>query len=205
MINIPTMFRVFRYPMRPTKAQEATLTAWLGQCCDLYNAALQERRGAWKKQRVSIGYNAQTNGLTEWRRLDPDGGALPVEVQRSALRRIDLAFKAFFRRVKSGQAPGYPRFKSKRRYDSLSVPTGARNFCVCGNRISLPKLPGVRFHLYRPMRGKILDTPHHPMSEAIRHRRETPEVLRAFAEELRAGSDAMCARGWMRTLYGVKS
>ena len=84
------MIRTFRYPLRPTAAQEATLDAWRRQCCDLYNAALQERRDAWKKQRVSIGYNAQTKSLTEWRAMDPDGAAVPAWVQRSALRRVDL-------------------------------------------------------------------------------------------------------------------
>jgi hypothetical protein len=61
----------------------------LGQCCDLYNAALQERRDAWRKQKIPIGYNGQQKGLTEWRRSDPDGAAVPVEVQRSALRTVE--------------------------------------------------------------------------------------------------------------------
>ncbi len=146
------LIRTYRYPLRPTGAQEATLDAWRRQCCDLYNAALQERRDAWKKQRVSIGYNAQTKSLTEWRAMDPDGAALPVEVQRSALRRVDFAFKAFFRRVKAGQTPGFPRFRSKRRYDSFDMPEAR----VVGKTVALPKIGAVKFHLYRPLRGNVL-------------------------------------------------
>lgn len=148
------MIRTFRYPLRPTAAQETTLRAWLGQCCDLYNAALQERRDAWRRQKVSIGYNAQTKGLTEWRGMGLGGGDMPVEAQRSAIRRVDRSFKAFFRRCKAGQTPGFPRFKSKRRYDSFSVPgTDAK---VNGARVDLPKLPCLKVHLYRPLRGKVL-------------------------------------------------
>ena len=148
------MIRAFRYPLRPSAAQETVLLVWLGQCCDLYNAALQERRDAWKKQRVSVGYNAQTKSLTEWRRSDPDGAAVPVDVQRTALRRVDFAFMAFFRRCKAGRLPGFPRFKSRRRYDSFSVPgTWSK---MDGPRLTLPKLANVKVHLYRPLRGKIL-------------------------------------------------
>lgn len=157
-VKVNVLIRTFRYPLRPTAAQEATLDTWRRQCCDLYNAALQERRDAWRKQRVSIGLYDQFKTLTEWRRSDPDGAAVPVEVQRSALRRVDLAFKAFFRRVKAGQTPGYPRFKSKRRYDSFDMPEAR----VVGKTVALPKIGAVKFHQYRPLRGKPLRvTIHH--------------------------------------------
>lgn len=152
------MIRTYRYPLHPTVAQEAVLLGWLGQCCDLYNAALQERRDAWKKQRVSIGLYGQYKGLTEWRQSDTDGAAVPAWVQRSALARVDRAFKAFFRRCKSGAKPGFPRFRKKRRYDSFSVPweTGSGGARLSGSRLSLPKLPGIKVHLYRPLRGTPL-------------------------------------------------
>lgn len=148
--------RTFRYPLRPTREQEATLAAWLSQCCDLYNAALQERRDAWRKQKVSIGYYDQQRSLTEWRRSDPDGAAVPAWVQRSALRRVDFAFKAFFRRVRSGQTPGYPRFRNKRRYDSFSIDGNLDYVQVAGSKVTLPKIGAVKFHCYRPIRGRVL-------------------------------------------------
>ena len=42
------------------------------------------------------------------------------------------------------------------------------------------------------------------MSDAIRHRRATPEEMLAFAGELRDGAAEMCATGWMATFYGGK-
>lgn len=146
------MIRTFRYPLHPTVAQEAVLLSWLGQCCDLYNAALQERRDAWRKQHVNVGHYDQYKSLTEWRGSDPGARAVPAWVQRSPLDRVDLAFKSFFRRCKAGQTPGYPRFRSKKRYDSFTVPDAK----VVGNRVSLPKLPSIRFNQYRPLQGRIL-------------------------------------------------
>lgn len=147
------MIRTFRYPLYPTKAQEEVLSGWIAACCDLYNGALQERRDAWRKQRVSIRYAAQTKSLTEIRGADPAWLAIPVDVARSALRRLDHAMKAFFRRCKAGETPGFPRFRSRERYDSFSLQDVVR---VDGNRLLLPKLGMVKFKKYRPIGGKVL-------------------------------------------------
>ena len=148
------MIRSFRYPLRPTQAQEAVLTHWLGMCCDIYNGALQERRDAWRKEHRSIGYNDQTKALTEIRAAVPGWCDVPCEVVRSSLRRLDRAMKAFFLRVKRGVKPGFPRFRSRRQYDSFGTQGPVR---VDGNCVMLPKLGAVRFNQYRPIVGKVLD------------------------------------------------
>jgi putative transposase len=130
------------------------LAGWLRACSALYNAALQEWRDAWRKQRVNIGYVQQTKSLTEIRAADPAWKAIPVEVARSALRRLDRARQAFYRRCKAGGAPGFPRFRSAKRYDSFGLQGRAR---VHGNHVVLPKLGAVKFKLYRPIEGKVLD------------------------------------------------
>lgn len=66
--------------------------------------------------------------------------------QRS--RRLDRTFKAFFRRVKAGETPGFPRFRSRDRYDSFSIGRVA----IDGSRVHVPKLGLVRFHEYRPLK-----------------------------------------------------
>jgi hypothetical protein len=60
--------------------------------------------------RKSVTFTQQSAQLTELHCEDSDVAALALQVARDPLRRVDLAFKAFFRRVKSGEAPGYPRF-----------------------------------------------------------------------------------------------
>jgi putative transposase len=147
------MRRTYRYPLHPTKAQAAVLESWLGYCCDLYNAALEHRVGAWKRARVSVSYNAQTAELTALRATDEAAAAMPTEVQRSALRRLDRAFAGFYRRCAAGSGPGFPRFRRKSWYGSLSFRFTNSGSRIEGNRVSVPKLGMVRFHLYRPLHG----------------------------------------------------
>lgn len=130
------------------------MRSWLIACCDLYNGALQERRDAWRVQRRGISLYDQGKSLTEIRASVPGWADVPRRVAFSALIRLDRAFKSFFRRCKSGGAPGFPRFRSRARYDSFSLLMAAR---VDGNRVRLPKIGLVKFNQYRPIRGKILD------------------------------------------------
>jgi putative transposase len=147
------MIRAFRYPLRPTKEQEATLDAWRVACCDLYNGALQHRRDAWNRQRVSVSLYSQQVELTRLRAQDAEWATIPVWIARSPLARIDRAFQAFCRRVKAGQAPGFPRFRSRDRYDSFDL--GSNPVRVDGDRVSVPKLGMVKFHKYREMSGDV--------------------------------------------------
>jgi len=147
------VIRTFRYPLRPTRAQDTALEVWRVACQQLYNAALEERRDAWRKQRVSLSRVDQQKELTQLRAADPEWESVPVWVARSALARLDCAFKSFFRRVKTGQAPGFPRFRSRDRYDSFDL--GSNLPRVEGDRVLLPKLGPVKFHKYREMRGAV--------------------------------------------------
>lgn len=113
------MHRTFTLRLRPSKAQCAAFEAILVDSCETYNAALQERRDAWKVCRKRISYEDQTAQLTELRK-DPRFAAIAVDIQREPLRRLDRAFRAFCRRVKAGEKPGYPRFRSRHRYDSFT-------------------------------------------------------------------------------------
>ena len=111
----------------------------------LYNAALQERNDAWRLAGRSISYVDQTKALTVCRRDLPEMAAMPVAIQRGTLRRVDEAFKGFFRRarVRTG-AVGYPRFKSRRRFDSITVVSGVKLEAgprgTSGGRLRLPGL-----------------------------------------------------------------
>jgi putative transposase len=81
--------------------------------CELYNAALEERRGAWKWERRSVSYFDQTRTLTTLRELRPEVLEHGVTVCRGTLKRLDRAFCAFYRRCRAGQTPGFPRFISE--------------------------------------------------------------------------------------------
>ena len=87
----------------------------------LYNAALQERRDAWRLSGTSISYEDQTASLTEIRGFDAAHEALPHSMGRWTLRRLNDAFSGFFKRVKAGRKPGFPRFRSEARFDTFGM------------------------------------------------------------------------------------
>lgn len=146
--------RSYRYRLRPTRAQAAVLFEWLRLTRELYNAALQERRDAWTKQHVSVSYYDQSASLPAVRDGRPEFGDIPSVVQRGALRRLDKAFKAFFRRCKSGDVPGFPRFKNSRRWASLLLDqiSGAP-LTADGKRVKVPLLGPVKLKQHRPIEG----------------------------------------------------
>src|SRR5436190_22596305 len=110
------MHKAFKYRIYPSHAQVTTLECWLAQCCELYNAALQERRDAWKICKKSVTYKEQQNQLPEIKECRTEFGMLHSQVLQDTLKRLDKAFAAFFRRVKKGDKAGFPRFRSRSRY-----------------------------------------------------------------------------------------
>jgi putative transposase len=145
--------RAFKYRVYPTRAQAETLDRHLAICCELYNAALQERRDAYRGCGVSIRFATQSRQLPAMKQDCPDVAEVYAQVLQDALHRVDKAFAAFFRRVKSGAAPGYPRFRSRRRYDSLTYPQDG--FTVEGARLHVSRIGSLRIKLHRPIEGRI--------------------------------------------------
>ena len=150
------MILTYHYRLLPTKQQHRALEAILESQRQLYNAALEERIDAYRKANVTRTYFDQTKALTVWRQDDPDASALPVALQRATLKRLDEAYKAFFRRAKSGGKPGFPRFRGKGWFDSF----GFREFCgisLRAGRLRFKGLPGaLRVHLHRTMRAETV-------------------------------------------------
>ena len=122
-------------------------------CCrELYNAALSQRIAAYR-QGKTIRFFEQSRQLTEAREL-PEVNAVLRSFQDNALKRLDRAYTAFFRRVQghSGQ-PGFPRFKGRERYDSFNT-LDSRQFRLKGDKLTLMKLGSCRVRLSRPPQGR---------------------------------------------------
>lgn len=126
--------------LKVTRKQDENLQRLLAQLCELYNMALQQRRDVWKSHRKHIGLYDQMHQLAELRGGVEEYGSFSSIIQRDPLRRLDRAFKAFFRRVRLGEKPGFPRFRSKDRYDSFSVQKDKHNFTLSEGSITLPRL-----------------------------------------------------------------
>jgi putative transposase len=114
------VFRVTKVLLQPTAGQRRALTELLALQCEAYNAALEERRGAWRWEHQAVTRFEQFGQVKELHEVRPDVTRFGVTVLRGTLTRVDLAFAAFFRRCKAGETPGYPRFRSAQRFDSVS-------------------------------------------------------------------------------------
>src|SRR5215472_14157557 len=101
----------FTYKLMPTPEQEPMLATALWRCRALYNAGLQERKAAWEQCGVSVTFALHSAYLPTIKQVRPDSRDLNAQVLQEVLHRLDKAFQAFFRRVKNGDQPGYPRFQ----------------------------------------------------------------------------------------------
>jgi putative transposase len=114
------MLKTYRYRLKPTKSQVTILERQLELCRFVYNDTLAYRKNAWEfKQRTVKRFETQDR-LPQLKLDVPELKDVYSLVLQNVALRVELAFKAFFRRVKSGEEPGYPRFKGKSRYDSIT-------------------------------------------------------------------------------------
>ena len=115
-------YKTFQFRAYATKAGYTRIDRLLLLSAILYNAALEERVSAYRNKGLSISRFDQFKSLTQVRRDDPQNfGSVAVAVFRGPLVRLDRAMKRFFERVKNGEKPGFPRFKSSRRWHTLEL------------------------------------------------------------------------------------
>jgi putative transposase len=144
----------YKYRLYPSRAQVAALTHQLSEACRLYNAALQERRDAWRFNRESVNYYTQAKQLKEIR-ANGDLGLINAQSGQDVLRRVDKTFKAFFARVKRKEKAGFPRFKSHTRFDSFTYPTYGDGCKLIDSKLRLQGIGRLKVKLHRAIEGKI--------------------------------------------------
>jgi putative transposase len=157
------MIRAYKFLMRPTVSQTIALGEMLRDHCSLYNGALQERRDAYRHvSKTSIKYGMQSAQLKEIRVHDPERqGRWSFSSQQATLRRLDKAFAAFFRRVKAGETPGYPRFRGVNWFDTVDFPKdgdGCRWDSTAHDPVTRVRFQGVghvKVNQHRPVVGKV--------------------------------------------------
>ncbi len=145
------MILTYRYRLLPTKRQHRVLETILEAQRELYNAALEERIDAYRKAGIARTFFDQVKALTEWRQVDSDARSVPVRLQRATLKRLDEAYKGFFRRVRNGGKPGFSRFRGKGWVNSFGF-REASGISLKASRIRFKGMPGsLRIHLHRLM------------------------------------------------------
>ena len=159
--------RAFKFRAYPTRPQQGRAVRLLADHCDLYNAALTERREAWRARRVSVSYSTQSAQLKDIRRADPDGqGRHSFTAQQQTLRRLGTVFSAYFGRVRAAEIagqqnkPGYPRFKPYQRFSQVLFVAGdGAKWQPCGSGTwayaAFQAVGTVKVRQHRPVRGTV--------------------------------------------------
>ncbi len=147
------MRTTYKFRMYPTNRQEAQLDLTLETCRYLYNLALADRKNAYEVEGISRTYEDQAAMLTAERR-NYKFNSIYAHCLQDVLRRLDKAFKAFFRRVKAGEDPGYPRFKGKGWYKSFTYPDSETGYKIEGSKLTLSKIGPIRIFKHREVEGK---------------------------------------------------
>ena len=133
----PATYRQVTYRLLPRKQ---SAWRWLERVLEeqrqLYNAALQEREDCWRKEGKSLSWRDQFKSLTRCRHEIPGMDDIPVAIQRGTLKRLDDAIQGFFRGLENGSGAGFPRFRGRRRWNSISIVSGIR---IRGNAIHVPR------------------------------------------------------------------
>lgn len=156
------MLKAMKYRLKPTKTQAHVLDAQLEECRWTYNHFLASRRDAWEERQESLSYHAQAITLPVLKQDRPSLRSVHSQVLQNIAVRIDLGFKAFFRRCKAGEEPGYPRFRGEGRYDSMTFPQYGNGCQMTDGLLKLSKVGALRVIQHRPLEGT-------PKTCTIRH------------------------------------
>jgi putative transposase len=146
--------RAYVFKLYPTKVQGDALVATLDTHRHLYNRALAERKAAYETARHTLTYGEQSATLKAQRVENPYMARVNFSSCQRTLKRLDRAFTAFFRRVKAGAAPGYPRYKGRGRFDTVEYThtNGCRFF---GTSLYVQHVGRIKVKLHRPVVGTL--------------------------------------------------
>ncbi|NJN17035.1 MAG: IS200/IS605 family element transposase accessory protein TnpB [Oscillochloris sp.] len=148
------MRKSFKYRVYLTNGQRRILAQQLEECRWVYNETLAERKRAYEERGESLRLYDTQAMLPVWKLTRPALKLVHSQVLQNISVRVDLAFQAFFRRLKAGDPdPGYPRFKGFGRYDSLTYPQYGNGVRLEGERLILSKIGAVHVVRHRPVEG----------------------------------------------------
>ena len=129
----------FKYRLDPTEGQRQLFAQFAGACRFLYNRGLAQRKAAYEEKGKYITYFDQNNELVHLKKQEGTQWLKDIhsQVLQQVLKNLDTAFQNFFRKVKSGKKPGFPRFKCKGNHDSFRYPQGIK---LERDTVYLPKI-----------------------------------------------------------------
>ena len=173
--------KTYKFRLYPKRSQLTLLEKQLDLCTWLYNESLTYKKKKWEEEKVNISLYDLNNKLKEWKSQKPELKDIHSQVLQKIQERVDLAFKAFFQRIKKGENPGYPRFKNKDRLiESLKFPQTGYSI-VSDNKVKISKIGLIKFVYHRKVIGNI--------KNCILKRERSGKWYILFVAEYEKGSD----------------
>jgi putative transposase len=150
--------KTFAYRLYPTKSQKQLLEQTIETCRRLYNDCLAERRDVYESTGRSVTKVEQLRRVKEVKATNPYAKDVHSHILQVAVADLDKAFRNFFRRLKTGEKPGYPRFKARDRFDSFGLKEYGNGFRITGRRLKLSGIGriAVRWHREIPAEPSTL-------------------------------------------------
>jgi putative transposase len=153
MAETATVRKTLKYKLRLTPKQAHGLDRALMLCRHVYNAAMGERREAWRMCGVAITYYQQKAELPDIKAAMPEYAEVHSQVLQDVVLRVDRAYQAFFQRIREGKTPGYPRFHGRDRYNSLTYPQFGNGATLENGCLILSKIGRLAVRWSRPLEG----------------------------------------------------
>lgn len=147
----------YKFRLYPNDQQKDTISNWLSVCCKVYNRCLQTRKEAWENEKENVTNYDCHKLLTGWKK-EFGWSHIYAHCLIDACDRLDRAYKSFFRRCKSGETPGFPKFKSWRYYDSFTYKNKNAAIKLKTKSIHFPKIGEIKAKLHRQIQGNIKTT-----------------------------------------------
>jgi putative transposase len=147
------MKKTFLYKAKINQETETNCFRWLELCRILYNLGLEQRITVYNQHKESISCYDQVTELPNLKAEFPEFKAVGSQVLQDVLERLDRAFKAFFKRIKQREKAGFPRFKSKYRYDSFTLKQAG--WQLSGRYLYIKNVGRFKMFLSRPIEGTI--------------------------------------------------
>ena len=154
--NSPCMsFKIFKYRLYPSQAQVKNLRLVLDIARHFYNMCLGERKYAYELEQRNVTKHEQLRQVKHYKATFPQARQVHSHVLQVAVADVDKAYQSFFRRVKSGEKAGYPRFKGHNRFDSFGFKEYGNGFRLDGRRLKVYGVGRIPVRWHRPIEGTI--------------------------------------------------
>jgi len=149
------MRQAFVYRLYPSRTQERTMEAILTTTCIFYNSLLVERKQAWEERKERVTKVQQLRRVKERKATNPYAASVHSHILQIVADDLDKAFLAFFRRVRTGEKPGYPRFRGANRWTSFGLKELGNGFKLDGRRLKVSGVGRLSVRWHRPIEGDI--------------------------------------------------